>query len=227
MFRQKGSALPVAIVLALIMMVVAIAASKRSSSAMDESMALSMRDVAMNLSEHATNIASAALLGRFNTNVLTDDDEDEGYYATSNEYVSNIKTDWNGSITPGDATDDVDWEGGNNGVMKAKAIDWGTLADDSDDVLQGADGFDASYVIERMCKETGETKQEKRALGAPPQSCLRFESASQSQNKGGASYGGGGITPLPQIYYRITTRVVGPKGATTFSQAHVLIDEET
>ena len=73
-------------------------------------------------------------------------------------------------------------------------------------------GNTVSYAIQRLCD----------AAGSPQTvNCAK----SPSTNVGGSQSGGSNILPVPssQVYYRITTRVAGPRNTTTYTQTIVAI----
>ena len=78
-------------------------------------------------------------------------------------------------------------------------------------------GYEARYVINRGCSA---------ALPAndPTNSCSAFQSSSAGggSTKGGPSYGQLGLGGSAQQYYRITTRVTGPRNTIAFVQATVV-----
>jgi Tfp pilus assembly protein PilX len=133
---------------------------------------------------------------------LTNDVPAAGYYAT-----------WRGGcdLSGGQTTstdDDVVWDPGSpvnaNCGMVAAAVP-------SSDLL---DGYTANFVINRMCNSEGEAND-------PGVFCSAFiDSAANSSNstKQGGSYGQTPLSGSNQQYYRITTRVVGPRNTSGIVQ---------
>lgn len=128
----------------------------------------------------------------------------DGYYANWMEAC-----DLTGNVTPSDSTDDVNWDGTNSGNSncnaKAKAVASSMLAT----------GYSASYVIHRMCDADGNPN-------STTIYCATFKDTSTSSagsTKGGGSYGSTPLPSAPKYYYRITTRVVGPRNSVSFVQA--------
>jgi Tfp pilus assembly protein PilX len=69
------------------------------------------------------------------------------------------------------------------------------------------------YVVHRMCKESNKSIDET--------DCTKVTSASIGSTKGGGSYG---VTPLSGsslVYYRITSKVEGPKNTVSYVQAFI------
>jgi Tfp pilus assembly protein PilX len=155
-----------------------------------------------------------------NRNTLNNDNLQWGYYASDNELVSATKTiDYTGQITPGDASDDVDWSGASGAPNKALVV--------------GADpsGNQVAYIIHRLCVTDnggGAGGNYSTAAGQDPNgsiSCAKMSLASTSSgSKGGVAYGSYNITSKSQTYYRITARALGPRNTATYTQAIVVME---
>lgn len=133
-------------------------------------------------------------------------DETNGYYATWM-----IGCDLSGSRVPHDLKDDVDWDGtnpDNNGCnMKAVAVPSAELPA----------GYTASYVVNRLCNQEGD----------PSGIVCENYSASSATAEAGLSMAGGGyakkVSAGPARYfYRVTTRVVGPRNTVSIVQSVLL-----
>ncbi|MEF8698216.1 MAG: hypothetical protein V5B33_02635 [Candidatus Accumulibacter sp. UW20] len=79
-----------------------------------------------------------------------------------------------------------------------------------------AAGNTVRYVIHRLCETTG-----KPNTTAPPNPCTQPPPSASS----GGSQSSGGIAPAApkQVYYRITTRIDGPRGTVSYIQTIVAI----
>lgn len=108
-----------------------------------------------------------------------------------------------------------------NGYRAARAdpatgVNWDTFWNDSltGQFVTGAidvAGNTVSYVIHRLCDTTGAPQLAN--CTKPP-----------SNNTGGSfSIGGPAITPNSQVYYRITSRVAGPRNTVVYTQTIVAI----
>ncbi len=79
-------------------------------------------------------------------------------------------------------------------------------------------GNTTQYVIQRMCKVAGV------AFDADGQSCIKREIANNSQGAGGVD---GGSPPSYKgkymVYYRVTTRVKGPRNAVSITQSTITV----
>jgi hypothetical protein len=72
-------------------------------------------------------------------------------------------------------------------------------------------GNEVRYVIHRMCEFAG-----------PPGNCVSTTSGGTAGGtKGGATYGGAALPSTSQLYYRITTRVAGPRNTVSYVQVMV------
>ncbi len=68
-----------------------------------------------------------------------------------------------------------------------------------------------TYIIHRLCQSSGDPN-------SPSNTCANYiATSSTSPKKGEMKYGGGNLSqPLPQQYYRITSRTVGPRNTVSF-----------
>ena len=84
------------------------------------------------------------------------------------------------------------------------------------EISSGMGNHRIRYTIHRLCRTAGSTQ-------AASNSCLNYQASAQGGgSKGQMSYGAAmRITPTEQVYYRITTRVRGPRNTTVFTQTLV------
>ncbi len=96
----------------------------------------------------------------------------------------------------------------------ATTFDWDTLSTVVAPVgTPDAAGFATSYVVHRLCKLPN------IGTNAPSQQCLTVTVAGGSSSRGGGGYG---VTPLSgttYIYYRITSRALGPRNTVSYTQS--------
>jgi hypothetical protein len=86
-----------------------------------------------------------------------------------------------------------------------------------------APGFTVRYVINRVCNAAGDSNAVFAADGSV-MACSRLAGGeSEGSTRGGASYGNLPLTAEAQTYYRITTRIDGPRNTVRFVQALVVI----
>lgn len=88
-------------------------------------------------------------------------------------------------------------------------FDWSTAADLGTD----ANGNQVLYVIHRMCQFSGDP------TGSA--NCVRGGVSSSVGTKSGATYSSSALPGTSQVYYRITTRVVGPRNTVSYVQVVV------
>ncbi len=89
------------------------------------------------------------------------------------------------------------------------AFDWTTAADLGSD----GNGNQVRFVIHRLCDLAGDPAS---------RNCVRSTTGGSSAGtKGGAAYGTFALSGTTQIYYRITTRVVGPRNTISYVQVVV------
>jgi Tfp pilus assembly protein PilX len=134
-----------------------------------------------------------------------------GYYSTSADTC-----DLTGQRTPNDSSDDVNWTGGAanaNCPMVARTVTPTGVAP----------GYTISYVINRICNAPGDPGSVVAADGVTPMVCSRQINADSSNStRAGGSYGSLPLSGQPQTYYRITTRVIGPRNTVRYVQAFVV-----
>jgi type IV pilus assembly protein PilX len=139
---------------------------------------------------------------------LHDDLSGSGYFATSADAC-----DLTGSTTPNDPADDVQWgadDPGNTCQMVAEEIATGD--------------YDVSYVINRMCNVEGDPANPVAADGVTPRICSRsIGESTESSTAIGVSYGDGPQGGSSRLYYRITTRVSGPRDTVRYTQTFVVL----
>lgn len=128
------------------------------------------------------------------------DDAAIGYYATSQTDL-----DMTGSKNL-DSMARVDWDDNDcTGTSQTACIDA------SPEVTLG-NGYTARYIIHRLCAGVGDPGTTSCATyEAPPTAAL-------GGAKGAIQQGGGKLTAPPVGYYRITTRVSGPRNTTSFTE---------
>ena len=135
-----------------------------------------------------------------------------GYFAATAD-----DCDLTGARTPGNAADDVQWVGaipGNVCGMVATVVAPPGVAD----------GYTVRYVINRVCNAAGDPDSITAADGVTPMGCSKLTgTGGEGSTRGGASYGNTPLVAGAQTYYRITTRVDGPRDTVRYAQALVVI----
>jgi Tfp pilus assembly protein PilX len=159
---------------------------------------LAFRESALLSSEHSTEVAFKWLVE--NNDSLYQENKSAGYQAKRADPTGN---DWNAF-----------W----NTLLEDNQVV--TIKSDGKDVVQGvvrneqdAAGNTVSYVIHRLCNMEGAPFSEKVHCSKPP-----------AGNSGDSAIGG--EMPFPsktQIYYRITSRVSGPRNTVVYTQTIIAI----
>lgn len=210
--RQQGLSLIVVLVALLVISFAAIALLRSSDTSTLVSGNLGFQRSALASGDAATEEAIGWLEANDAGGGLFADDEDLGYFATTAD-----NCDLTGSRTPDDDDDDVDWTDADPGAdcnMAARTVT-------PDGV---ADGFEVRYVINRVCNAAGDPNSVLAADGATAMACSRAGGgASEGSTKGGAAYGNMPLTGGAQTYYRITTRIDGPRGTVRYVQSLVVL----
>lgn len=208
---QRGVSLIVVLVSLLIMSFAAVALLRSTDTATLIAGNLSFKKTALASGDAGTEAAIAWLAANLTGTTLHDDITADGYYSSSTPTC-----DLTGERTPDDEDDDVDWEGGGaNPDCPMVAV---TVAP------AGAEaGFTISYVINRVCNAAGDPGSVVAADGVTPMICSRQTNAdSSNSSRAGGSYGSTPLSGQPQTYYRITTRVTGPRNTVRYVQAFVV-----
>jgi type IV pilus assembly protein PilX len=144
---------------------------------------------------------------------LHSDRPDDGYYATSADGC-----DLTGSATPDDPADDVQWGNTDPGAdCHMKAF---TPESQPEGVTPG---YTVSYVINRMCNAAGDPSAAVSAAGTT-MICSRSDVANvAASTQVGPTYSRRPFTGGAQTYYRITTRIEGPRNTVRYVQAFVVL----
>jgi Tfp pilus assembly protein PilX len=137
---------------------------------------------------------------KLNGAVLNADSPSMGYYSTRQDNL-----DITGNRTEG-GSDGVDW-GGSDPSQPTKARSLGQI---------DASGNEVFYIIHRLCSIPGN-------INLPAQSCATSTGIGTRSSMDAPTYDSQGLLTANRVYYRITTRVVGPKNTVSFVQAVVLI----
>jgi type IV pilus assembly protein PilX len=135
-----------------------------------------------------------------NAGSLNADNSAMGYYSTRQDSL-----DLTGNKTEG-GVDGVDW-GGSDPTQPVKARTLGTIDSSGNQVF---------YVIHRLCSIPG-------LINAPTQSCATSSNSATGSTQDAPTYDNQGLLMANRVYYRITSRIVGPKNTISFIQAVILL----
>ena len=210
--KQRGISLIVVLVALLIIGFAAVALLRSSDTGTLVAGNLAFKKTALGASDAGTETALAWLVANAAGVTLYSDVAANGYYATTADAC-----DLTGSRTAGNAADDVNWTGGAQGAncnMKARTVaPAGVPA-----------GYTVRYVVNRVCNAAGDPNSVFAADGVTPMVCSTVGAgASEGSTRGGPSYGNTPLTGLSQTYYRITTRIDGPRNTIRYVQAFVVL----
>ena len=176
---------------------------------------LAFQEAALTSGDAGTEAAIRWLAAHSGGTELFNGNESAGYYATSADGC-----DMTGTATPKDAADDVNWVGADAGEscnMTAFVAPAGTTG--------VGEGYTIAYVINRMCNAEGDPNAVLAADGTTPMACSWYVSPSgnAASSRMGASYGNTPLAGNAQHYYRITTRIAGPRNTVRYVQAFVML----
>lgn len=207
---QSGISLLVVLIALVIIGFAAIALLRSSDTGTLVVGNLGFQKTALAAGDAGTEAAVAWLNANAVGVVLFDDDGAEGYYATTAD-----NCDLTGTRTPDNVADDVQWVGADpGGDCNMQAADAGAVGD----------GYNVRYVINRVCNAEGDPNSLTAADGVTPMACSRVGTgASEGSTRGGASYGNLPLSGETQTYYRITTRIDGPRNTVRYIQALVVL----
>lgn len=209
---QQGMALAV-VMMALLLMAFATVALLRSTDTATLALGnLSFQRAALGQADGALQMAEQWLADNNTGGALFSNNSASGYFATRSDGC-----DFTGNTTPNTTADDVRWPGVTGGslcLLQALAVTPTGLAA----------GYGVSYVITRLCNAQGDPASPLAADGVTPMTCANANTATlEGSTRAAASYGQTPLSGGNQYYYRITVRVVAPRGGTRYVQTLVIL----
>jgi Tfp pilus assembly protein PilX len=211
MKRQQGISLIVVLIGLIIISFAAISLLRSTDTATLIAGNLAFKKAALASGDAGTEAAITWLQSKSGT-ALESDAAAKGYYATSRDAC-----DITGSRTSSDTSDDVDWTSAgpaaNCNAAGFAAAPAGVAA-----------GYSVSYMINRMCNSEGDPNAA-LAPGGGAMICSRADNSggSGASTQVGPSYSRRPFSGGSQVYYRITTRVAGPRNTVRYVQAFVVL----
>ena len=204
MRRHKGFVLATAMMILVAMTLIGLALVRAVDTTNQVANNIAFKHSTLNSTDIGTEDAIAWL--EANKSLLTADQT--GYYARAPEVLpGGLPVDYTGQTTPGGSVDDVDWDGTGAGPIKGKLV-----------TTRDAAGNQVAYVIHRLCDAYG-------SPGGGTITCAKMSlEAGCGGSKGGGGYGTYPITSKTQVYYRVTTRALGPRNTVTYTQAMVVME---
>ena len=211
---QRGLSLIVVLIALLIIGLAAVALLRSSDTGTLVTGNLAFQKSALAAGDASTEAAITWLTANAAGGGLFADNTAMGYYASTADAC-----DLTGTRTPAVATDDVRWNIGDPDPGVGCNMDARTLG-----AVAGVPaGYTARYVVNRVCNGAGDPNSVLTG-GGTPMACSRLGAGtSEGSTRGGGSYGNTPLTGESQQYYRITTRIDGPRNTVRYIQALVVI----
>jgi Tfp pilus assembly protein PilX len=214
MNRQRGISLIVVLIGLVIISFAAVALLRSTDTATLIAGNLGFKKAALASGNAGTEAAITFLNNNATGTTLHQDISASGYYSSSRDAC-----DLTGSRTPSDATDDVDWAGDDpQPSCNESAFSAGTPTGVTS-------GYTVSYVINRMCNAAGNPGSVLAADGVTAMVCSSADtdSSGSGSTQVGPDYSGFAFSGSSRTYYRITTRIAGPRNTVRFTQAFVVL----
>lgn len=201
--KQAGVVLFIALIALVAMTLAAIALVRSVDTGNVVAGNLAFKQGATAASDTAVETAIAVLAAIADQSASFNDNIGIGYYATSQTDL-----DMTGSKNLSSMAR-VDWDDNNcSGTSQSACIDASTQ-------ITLGNGYTARYIIHRLCSAAGDPGTTSCATYVPP------ATAALGGAKGAIIQGGGKLAAPPVGYYRITTRVSGPRNTTSFVETVV------
>jgi type IV pilus assembly protein PilX len=215
MKKQRGISLIVVLIGLVIISFAAVALLRSTDTATLIAGNLGFKKAALASGDAGSEGAIAWLNGAAAGTTLHADQADQGYYASSRDAC-----DLTGTRTPNNTDDDVDWAGGdprdecNVSAIQPNPQPAGVATD-----------YSVSYIINRMCNAAGNPGSVLAADGITAMVCSSADASDDGSGstKVGPDYSGYAFTGSSQTYYRITTRITGPRNTVRYTQTWVVI----
>ncbi|WP_194722882.1 pilus assembly PilX family protein [Noviherbaspirillum malthae] len=201
---QQGVVLLVALIVLVAMTLAALSLVRSIDTGNQVAGNLAFKQGATAAADGGVEAAIDWLVTKVGTPALHADVPAQGYYATSQDTLDITGTSGNDDYAA------VDWDNNNcNGISAAACIKPSAAID-------AGNGNSITYIIHRLCVSSGDPN-------SSGNSCANFKSASStSPKRGEIKYGDDKrFEPLPAVYYRITSRVKGPKNTVSFVETIV------
>ena len=212
MQAQRGMALIVVLVALLLISFASISLLRSTDTSTLIAGNIGFKQAALGSGDAAVEAALTWLNDHNSAGGLFFDNVDAGYFATDRN-----QCDLTGSNTPNDRRDDVGWlheDMENNCNLRALVV-----------TPAGVEpGYTVSYVINRLCNAEGDNTSVLAADGVTPMVCSHVSSdAISASTHGGADYANRPLSSAAQLYFRITTRIIGPRNTVRYIQVMVVL----
>lgn len=202
--RQEGVVLLVAVIVLVAMTLAALGLVRSVDTGNMVAGNLAFKQGATAAGDIGTQAAVAWLSARIDGEEVNQDQPGQGYYATSQDNLDMTGT----ANDAGRAL--VDWEGNNCAGREFSACVRPSAA------IAAAGGNQVRYVIHRLCSSAGSPND-------AGNTCANYlASSSASPKRGELKYGDDKrFEPPPAEYYRITSRIAGPRNTVSYVETLV------
>jgi type IV pilus assembly protein PilX len=214
MKQQRGISLIVVLIGLVIISFAAVALLRSTDTATLIAGNLGFKKAALASGDAGTEVAITFLNANSSGTTLYQDIAASGYYSSSRDGC-----DLTGSKTPNNTDDDVDWAGGNPQPSCNISAYTPTAP------AGVATGYTVSYIVNRMCNAAGNPGAVLAADGVTAMVCSSADggSSGSGSTQVGPDYAGYAFTGSTKTYYRITTRIAGPRDTVRYTQAFVVL----
>lgn len=203
--QQKGVVLIITLIVLVAMTLAAIALVRSVDTGNVVAGNMAFKQGAALAGDSGTEAAITWLTGIAGVVASQSDDPNNGYYATSQETLDMTGN----SSNP--ARSLVDWDGNNcnNAVANGTAT---ACIQPAALIPANAAGYEARYIIHRLCPSAG-----------LPNNCASTATVVAGTSSGAKDYTGkGGLSGTAEVeYYRVTTRIRGPRNTTSYVETIV------
>jgi type IV pilus assembly protein PilX len=196
--RERGVVLLIALIVLVAMTLAGLGMMRSIDTGTIVAGNIAFRESAVATGDTGVEAARTWLIA--NINSLDSDNPGMGYYSTRQDNL-----DLTGNKTEG-GTDGVNW-GGSDPTQTVAAYSVGSV---------DASGNSVFYLIHRLCSLTG-------SINAAGQSCATIAVASTGSSQEAPDYSSYALANKNQVYFRITTRINGPKNTVSYVQAVLLM----
>jgi type IV pilus assembly protein PilX len=225
--HQSGIALIVALLALVAITLATIALVRSAGTGLEIAGNMAFRESATTAADVATDVAVSWLVKNAASNpaVVNTSAAANGYYAN---WMSGC--DFTGNRTPTDNSDNVGWTG-SGGAYCTDPLHAGVPAGQAVNVSTGMPaGYTASYIVTRMCFCDGPSTGYCPSSTTITNSCVgiasagRFHETATYDNRGLSGEESGRVAAGVSPYYRVVTRVAGPRNTVSFVETMVTLD---
>jgi Tfp pilus assembly protein PilX len=196
--RERGVVLLIALIVLVAMTLAGLGMMRSIDTGTIVAGNIGFREAAVATGDTGVEAARTWLMA--NLNSLDNDQAAVGYYSTRQDGL-----DFTGNKTEG-GTDGVNW-GGSDPTQVVQGYSIGTVDTSGNTVF---------YLIHRLCSIPG-------SINGPGQSCATVAVSGTGSSQSAPDYSSYALAVKNQVYFRVTTRVNGPKNTVSYVQAVLLM----